>query len=91
VNVPGFPVMRSSAAFDDDGNVVALAASAFGSNIEVNGAEGSPCADSEVSTEDPVGEVALAVIERIEARSRMTVLAKQEAARRFAALKQRGI
>lgn len=29
VGVPGYPVIRSSAAFDDDGNVVALAASAF--------------------------------------------------------------
>lgn len=29
VGVPGFPVMRASAEFDDDGNVVALAASAF--------------------------------------------------------------
>jgi hypothetical protein len=27
VNVPGFPVMRSSAAYDDEGNVVALVAS----------------------------------------------------------------
>jgi 8-oxo-dGTP pyrophosphatase MutT (NUDIX family) len=32
VNVPGFPVMRSSAAYDDDGNVVALVASAFGTS-----------------------------------------------------------
>jgi len=30
VNVPGFPVMRSSAAYDDEGNVVALVASAHG-------------------------------------------------------------
>jgi 8-oxo-dGTP pyrophosphatase MutT (NUDIX family) len=28
VNVPGFPVMRSSAEYDDDGNVIALVASA---------------------------------------------------------------
>lgn len=28
VNIPGFPVMRSSAAYDDEGNVIALAASA---------------------------------------------------------------
>lgn len=32
VNVPGFPVMRSSAAYDDEGNVVALVASAFGTS-----------------------------------------------------------
>ena len=32
VNVPGFPVVRSSAAYDDDGEVVALAASAFGTS-----------------------------------------------------------
>lgn len=37
VNIPGFPVMRSSAAYDDEGNVVALVASAHG-GIE------SPCA-----------------------------------------------
>jgi 8-oxo-dGTP pyrophosphatase MutT (NUDIX family) len=30
VNVPGFPVMRSSAAYDDEGNMVALVASAVG-------------------------------------------------------------
>jgi 8-oxo-dGTP pyrophosphatase MutT (NUDIX family) len=36
VNIPGFPVMRSSAVIDDDGNVLALVASAHGS-IE------SPC------------------------------------------------
>jgi 8-oxo-dGTP pyrophosphatase MutT (NUDIX family) len=30
VNVPGYPVLRSSAAYDDEGNVVALVASAFG-------------------------------------------------------------
>jgi 8-oxo-dGTP pyrophosphatase MutT (NUDIX family) len=30
VNVPGFPVMRSSATYDDEGNVVALVASTFG-------------------------------------------------------------
>jgi hypothetical protein len=30
VNVPGFPVLRSSAAYDDEGNVVALVASAHG-------------------------------------------------------------
>lgn len=30
VNIPGFPVHRSSAEFDADGNVLALAASAFG-------------------------------------------------------------
>jgi len=37
VNVPGFPVERPSAAYDDEGNVLALAASAFG------GVENSPC------------------------------------------------
>lgn len=32
VNIPGFPVMRSSAEYDEDGNVIALAASAFGTS-----------------------------------------------------------
>lgn len=37
VNVPGFPVERPSAVYDDDGNVMALAASAFG------GVDDAPC------------------------------------------------
>ena len=37
VNVPGFPVERPSAVYDDEGNVMALAASAFG------GMEDAPC------------------------------------------------
>lgn len=41
VGVPGFPVIRSSAAFDDEGNVVALAASAF-STVD-NGTGESEC------------------------------------------------
>jgi 8-oxo-dGTP pyrophosphatase MutT (NUDIX family) len=35
VNVAGFPVMRSSAAYDDDGNLLALSASALSMPFEV--------------------------------------------------------
>lgn len=38
VNVPGFPVMRSSAVWDEEGNVIALVASAHG----LNGCEPTP-------------------------------------------------
>lgn len=41
VNVPGFPVVSASAEYDEDGNVLALAASAFGS-VD-NGTAGSDC------------------------------------------------
>lgn len=34
VNVPGFPVLRSSAAYDDEGNVVALVAATYGATSE---------------------------------------------------------
>lgn len=34
VNTPGFPVQRSSAAYDDEGNIVALAASMTGAECE---------------------------------------------------------
>lgn len=33
VSVPGFPVMRSSAAYDDEGNVETLVATAFGDGV----------------------------------------------------------
>lgn len=39
VNVPGYPIQRASAVYDDAGNVVALAASAF------NNIENAPCAE----------------------------------------------
>lgn len=39
VNVPGFPVMRASAEVDDEGNVLALVASAFGTT---DGCEPTP-------------------------------------------------
>lgn len=39
VNVPGFAVQRASATYDEDGNVIALAASAF------NNIEDAPCAE----------------------------------------------
>lgn len=35
VNVPGFPVMRSSAAYDEDGNLMALSASALPHPYEI--------------------------------------------------------
>ena len=38
VNVPGYPVQGATAEYDEDGNVVALAASAFG------GVDDAPCA-----------------------------------------------
>lgn len=41
VNTPGFPVERSSAAYDEDGRVVALAASAFAA-VD-NGVGDAPC------------------------------------------------
>jgi hypothetical protein len=37
VNIPGFPVLRSSAAFDDDGELVSLVASSFGNLLTPDG------------------------------------------------------
>lgn len=94
VNVPGFPVVPSSAEFDAEGNVLSLAASAFAANATLNASADSPCEsvsgnpEAGVDADDPVGELALAVIERIEAKSRMQALAEADAAERFAAAKR---
>lgn len=47
VNTPGYPVERASAVYDEQGNVMAMAASAFTSNQIVNGVEESPCSEIE--------------------------------------------
>lgn len=78
VNVPGFPIEQPTAEYDANGNVVALAASAFG------GVPGAPCND----TDDPVGDLAMAVWERIEAKQRMNALRDATARERFAALQE---
>lgn len=82
VNIPGFPVMRSSAAYDEDGNVVALAASAFG-HVD-NGTEGSPCSQED----DPVADLTLAVLDRMEGRARMREVQAAETLRQFRAAQQ---
>lgn len=76
VNVPGYPVQRASAEYDDQGNVLALAASAFGSMQRVNGVETSECAQA-ADEDDPVGDLALAVQERITAREAIRVIRDQ--------------
>lgn len=47
VNVPGYPVERPSAEYDENGNVMALAASAFTSMQRANGVEESECSQIE--------------------------------------------
>lgn len=59
VNVPGFPVERASAEYDDEGNVIALAASAFG------GVE-NPC--------DPTPADRMQALRAIDAEVRMSAL-----------------
>jgi 8-oxo-dGTP pyrophosphatase MutT (NUDIX family) len=78
VNVPGYPVEQPTAEYDANGNVVALAASAFG------GVPNAPCND----TDDPVGDLAMAVWDRIEAKRRMDALREASAQERFAALRE---
>lgn len=63
VNVPGFPIPRASVEYDEEGRVLALAASAFGQVPD------APCAEPEV--DDPVGDLVTEVVARIEARSTM--------------------
>lgn len=58
VNVPGFPVLRSSAAYDDEGNLIALAASALSAPFKVceppeDGICGMACEDGSKCTEPP--------------------------------------
>lgn len=75
VNVPGFPVLQSSVAFDGDGEVVALAASAHPETVEINGVEQAPCSDSEDGESD-VSEPTPA--ERVEALRKADALARIE-------------
>lgn len=81
VNVPGFPVERPSAEYDEQGNVLALAASAYG------GVTDAPCSEVEASDEDVIGEIAVEVEARIRAMRQMDVLRAEYAAERFASLK----
>lgn len=85
VGVPGFPNQRASAAYDNNGNVLALAASAFG----IPAGEQGPCADNGEGEagDDPIGDVAMAVWSRIKAHERLTVLQQADANRRFAVLR----
>lgn len=68
VNVPGFAVERPSAAYDDEGNVIALAASAFG------GVE-SPC--------EPTPTERIAALAAVDAEVRFESLKTRWATRRL--------
>jgi 8-oxo-dGTP pyrophosphatase MutT (NUDIX family) len=57
VNVPGYPIARPSASYDENGNVLALAASAFG------GFDDAPC--------NPTPAERIAALAAIEAEARM--------------------
>jgi 8-oxo-dGTP pyrophosphatase MutT (NUDIX family) len=57
VNVPGYPIQRPSASYDENGNVLALAASAFG------GFDDAPC--------NPTPAERIAALAAIEAEARM--------------------
>lgn len=67
VNVPGYAVERPSAAYDDDGNVIALAASAFG------GIGDAPC--------DPTPAERMDALRKIDAEVRFEALRAQWGAR----------
>lgn len=70
VNVPGFPVHRATAEYDASGNVVALAASAFGTlTAAVNGTENSPCAERMPTPRERIQALAT-----IDSAARMQVL-----------------
>jgi len=64
VNVPGYAVERASASYDEDGNVIALAASAF------NNIEDAPCAE-------PTPAERMQALARIDAEVRMDALREQ--------------
>lgn len=51
VNVPGYPVQQPSATYDDEGNIMALAASAFGQ------AEDAPCTPTPKERLDALAQV----------------------------------
>jgi len=79
VNVPGFPVQQASVEYDEQGNVLALAASAFG------GVPNAPCNQE---TDDPVGDLALEVMARIEAKKMMDAARHEMAMRDYEAAKK---
>lgn len=83
VNVPGFPNQRATAAYDENGNVVALAASAFGTVSGVG-----PCSDGS-ETDDPMGELVAEVWARIKSEQEMDLLRQRWAQDEFAAMQRR--
>jgi len=76
VNTPGFGVLRSSAAFDDEGNVTALVAVTTGKDMalvaSMNGVEDSECVRAEAKARM---EALRKVDEEIRASARMKALA----------------
>lgn len=66
VNVPGYPVRQATAAYDENGNVIALAASAFAS-VD-NGTAGSEC------DPEPTPVERIAALAKIDAETRMDSL-----------------
>jgi 8-oxo-dGTP pyrophosphatase MutT (NUDIX family) len=79
VNVPGYPVMRASAAYDDEGNVVALAACAYQGALvaSVNGVEDSECHEAALSHAEPTPAERMRALASIDAEVRMDALRKQ--------------
>lgn len=71
VNVPGYPVLRSSAAFDEDGNVTALVAVTTGKDASLvasmNGVETSECYENSPKAR-------MLALAKIDAESRMEAL-----------------
>lgn len=65
VNVPGYAIERPSAEYDEHGNVLALAASAFG------------LADGEVSPCEPTPAERLQALREVDAEARFAALKKQ--------------
>lgn len=80
VNVPGFAVERPSVVYDEAGNVMALAASAFGQG-EIE------CIENDRGTEQDealLDSLTAAVMERIAARAKMDAARSEEARARMA-------
>lgn len=73
VNVPGFPVMTSSAEFDEEGNLLALSAAAFGT-VD-NGTAGSEC------DPEPTPAERMAALAAVDAEVRFAALKKEWEAR----------
>lgn len=78
VNVPGYPVLRSSAAFDDEGNVTALVAVTTGKDAalvaSMNGVETSECYESSPKAR-------IAALAKVDAEIRMDALRARWATR----------